>query len=512
MTLHFPLKPHAVEIIGEQLQATGLQPSGRVDDNLQLMRRRVQQAVKGDATTAMSPFFQVTRTLQLGLEWRVSTEVTRLSPLGTPMLLDVPLIPGEEVLTPSIHSDHGHVTLSLSPQTTMASWDSRMAPASGLKLVASPDLALVETWVLDVSPLWHWRAERTRPLKPTNEAVRTPVYRPWPSEQLALTVSQPPAVAGASFTIVKSSLRLMPGLRFRELALSITVRASRGLQHEIVLPGGFTILKTAVNGMPRPLIYKDGLLQLPIDPGESTFTIEGREDVALAAQLMAPTIDLKAPSVNAEVVFTLPSSRWLLWTAGPTIGPVVLYWSQVFVVLLVALILARIPLTPLRTLSWFMLALGLTHATRFGFIVPCFTLLAFGWRAKQVQGSRWSFNFIQVGLVLLALLSVHDLYDSMMHGLLGTPHMQISGNGSSEAELHWYVDRVAAVLPKPWISTLPLLAYRGLMLVWSLWLAAALVRWVPWLWRAFTFDGIWRARPPAVAPEQPLAIEPREEL
>jgi hypothetical protein len=36
------------------------------------------------------------------------------------------------------------------------------------------------------------------------------------------------------------------------------------------------------------------------------------------------------------------------------------------------------------------------------------------------------------------------------------------------------------------------LAYRLLMLGWALWLAASIMRWVPWAWTAFSAGGCWR--------------------
>jgi hypothetical protein len=30
------------------------------------------------------------------------------------------------------------------------------------------------------------------------------------------------------------------------------------------------------------------------------------------------------------------------------------------------------------------------------------------------------------------------------------------------------------------------------MLAWALWLSFALLRWLPWGWRAFSASGIWR--------------------
>jgi hypothetical protein len=44
----------------------------------------------------------------------------------------------------------------------------------------------------------------------------------------------------------------------------------------------------------------------------------------------------------------------------------------------------------------------------------------------------------------------------------------------------------------PWVISMPLLAYRLLMLAWALWIAAALLRWLRWGWQSFCSGGTWR--------------------
>jgi len=34
--------------------------------------------------------------------------------------------------------------------------------------------------------------------------------------------------------------------------------------------------------------------------------------------------------------------------------------------------------------------------------------------------------------------------------------------------------------------------YRGLMLIWALWLAFALIKWLQWGWGSFGFGGYWK--------------------
>ena len=45
--------------------------------------------------------------------------------------------------------------------------------------------------------------------------------------------------------------------------------------------------------------------------------------------------------------------------------------------------------------------------------------------------------------------------------------------------------------------SVPLLAYRLLMLLWALWLASAVLNWLRWAWACFSEGGLWPAPRPA---------------
>jgi hypothetical protein len=81
-------------------------------------------------------------------------------------------------------------------------------------------------------------------------------------------------------------------------------------------------------------------------------------------------------------------------------------------------------------------------------------------------------------------------------GLLGTPDMQISGNGSYHGVLRWFDDGTTDELPRAFMLSIPMLWYRGAMLAWAVWLALALLRWLRWAWAAFSTGGLWKRRPP----------------
>ncbi len=74
--------------------------------------------------------------------------------------------------------------------------------------------------------------------------------------------------------------------------------------------------------------------------------------------------------------------------------------------------------------------------------------------------------------------------------------MQIEGNASNAYFYRWYSDFTEGEMPVAWVLSLPLWVYRGAMLLWSLWLAFALVRWARWTWHAWSDPEYWFAVPP----------------
>ena len=210
----------------------------------------------------------------------------------------------------------------------------------------------------------------------------------------------------------------------------------------------------------------------------------------------APEVRIGEPgqrAVNAETVFKMPPNRWVLWTEGPRLGPAVLFWSYLVVIVLAAAALGRTALTPLKTRHWLLLGLGLTQIEPLAAIMIAGWLLALGVRERRepIQ-APFAFNLSQVLLALWTLAAMIGLYSSIKEGLLGIPRMQIAGNGSYDLFLRWTQDRIVTTMPRPWVLSLPMLVFRVLMLVWALWLALSLLKWLSWGWRSFAGGGLWR--------------------
>ncbi len=103
----------------------------------------------------------------------------------------------------------------------------------------------------------------------------------------------------------------------------------------------------------------------------------------------------------------------------------------------------------------------------------------------------WSRNLIQIGLVILTLIALGTIISAISVGLLGNPDMMIAGNGSYSHFLNWYSDRVLDTITQPTTITLSIWYYRALILIWSVWVAFSLIKWLKWAWFVFTKDEVW---------------------
>jgi hypothetical protein len=108
--------------------------------------------------------------------------------------------------------------------------------------------------------------------------------------------------------------------------------------------------------------------------------------------------------------------------------------------------------------------------------------------------SWWQFNLAQLSVAAMTIAALAAIVVAVPAGLLGTPDMHIAGNGSWGNSLQWFADRSDSVLPGTSAVSLPIWAYKLLVLAWALWLSFALLRWLPWVWSCFSSLGLWRSR------------------
>lgn len=504
--LPLPVQPHRVEAGKvEGWTVAGLHEDGLSDQVLQLTRVSKKEAGPNETLEVgtLPPFVRVERSLALGLTWELTTRVVRVTPPGSAVVLKVPLLPGESVTSADQRVEAGAVLVSMKPDQYAAEWTSVLPVADQVVLAAATGVPWSEAWEVLVGPVWHVDASGIPPIRRGAEGLQA--WMPWPGEQVVLDISRPSGVPGSTLTIDGARLSLRPGMRAVDAELYLELRTSRGGHHTVALPEGAQLQQVTIDGATQPIGQEGLQVRLPVRPGVQRIQLQWREPATLGRRYNAPVVDLGAAAVNAEVTIEFPQSRWILLLGGPRLGPSVLFWSWIVMLLLVSTILGRLTISPLRGHQWFLLGLGLSTLDVAGAAVVVGWFLLLGWRRQRVDLQPFWFDLRQLVIIGWTIAAASALMAAVHAGLLGQPDMQIEGNGSYGSSLRWYQDRIeygesmGGLMPRPWVLSVSLWWYRGLMLAWALWLAWSLMRWLPWGWHSVASGGLWRRawqRPP----------------
>jgi len=272
-------------------------------------------------------------------------------------------------------------------------------------------------------------------------------------------------------TIDSTRLTFTPGQRFNKAALLLKIRSSEGGQHKITLPEGAKLQQVKISGKMQPIKEQKQEVIIPLKPGIQAVDLQWYQSSGSSLLTTAPSVNIGKDAVNADVIFQMPRNRWILMTTGPRLGPAVLFWSYFAVIILAAFGLGKVTWTPIKTRQWLLLGLGLTQIHPLAAIMIVGWLLALGLRQKHQFSKSWfSFNATQIILVAWTVAALIGL----------------------DFWLHWTQDRIDGTMPQPHVLSLPLFVFRILMLLWALWLAHSLLKWLRWGWQCFSEGGLWK--------------------
>ena len=500
LEIPFPTPPRVIQVDNDGWFVAGIKDRRLLSGSLQLTRLQTEEA--GDAplrweSSRFPPFARIERAIDLDLDWTVTTTVFRVAPVQGAVTLEVPLIDGESVLTEGISVDEGKALVSMNPNQRSVSWRSSLPRVSPLTLEAAAGAPWKEVWWIGVGSVWHAEfsgvPESENPRGPSD--VRTAEFFPRGGETLTINATRPEASAGSTLAFDAVELSVTQGSRSRTVALELDYRSTRGAQHVLQLPEAAEVTAVFIDEQLEPLRADNGTLTVPILPGEHRIRVDWREPVEVGARASTPEVDLGAPASNIRLHTELPRNRWLLATWGPKLGPAVLYWTELVVLLLVAMILGRIKLTPLSGRHWVLLGLGFSTFSWPVLGVVVAWLLICGARQKlATPRAWWRFNLLQVVIVGMTIIALSAIVTGLTAGLLGTPDMHVVGNDSWGNWLNWFADSTDGALPTAVAWSVPLWVYKVLILAWALWLSFALLRWLPWVWQCFSSEGYWRSR------------------
>lgn len=507
--------PMAVREVRSELKGwtlSGLDAREMASGAISLTREAVSGKTEetGTQRDALPPLVQVERTVRLGLKRTLETRIARIAPSKAPISVKVRLVEGESVNDNSVRVEGGYAVVQMGGEDGV-SFVSTLKDASKLQLVSSKEPNQIEVWMLDASTQWHVRLGGIPPVLHQSGNRWAPRWQPWPGEEVTIDISKPAGEAGQILTVDKIVSQVKPGQRATDVTTELALRSSQGGNHGLQLPEGAQLMEVSINGLVQPIQAEGRKVTVPLVPGAQTLKLSWREARGMEWLFRTQSFGIGADGVNSHLEIEMPGERVILSVGGPRLGPAVLFWGVLVVILGIAVFLGRSRYAPLGILAWFLLGLGLAQSTLAGAAVVGGWFLLLGVRQRWMnEAGPWRFNLFQIVLVLWTLVAAGVIFNTVQTGLLGYPDMMIEGNGSDASQLRWYEDRLAGMTGTAWVLSIPVLFYRVLMLLWALWLAASLLKWVKWAWECFGTGGFWRRRP-KVATMAPKAAEEPEE-
>ncbi|MCK5808834.1 hypothetical protein KAH37_07620, partial [bacterium] len=440
LQLSFPFEIHNLKVNAGAWSVSGL-VEGNVPGGTIQFDKQVKQAVSESDDTFLpdpiDPFLEISRTIILRNDWEVYTTARRIVPHEGPINLSIPLIAGESVITENVRVSDKKVEITMGGFQTEFSWRSRLKKEDKIVLKTPKHLEWRETWSVDASAKWHIETSGLAKLKLQNR--QSPVWKPRPGEKLTIAVSKPKAVTGNTKTIESAMLDYKPGASSGKVVLTLGINSSIGDSIKIKLPKEALLDKMIIDSVERIISNKNGEITLPLHPGKQTVALHWKEMSPFSFMKRTPLINLNGKTSNIDIKFAVPRSRWVLFVGGPPIGPAMLIWGLMIVLLIVAFILGRFKSLPIKSYEWALLFIGMGTVANYGVALIVIWFIAMAKRASYKNKlSSSTFNFMQLVLLFLTLSAVISLLFTIPMGLLSTPDMQIVGNGSSSYLLHWY--------------------------------------------------------------------------
>lgn len=452
--------------------------------------KKNSKVVKADIET----MFNVNRSFNIETLWMVNTQVVRSNNLSEASTIEIPLLSGEKVFESEGELSSNKIRISFAPYEREKSFSSMLPVDQDIKLKALDKVTnYYESWSFNIDNMWNFEYLG---MKPIVSAGNLTTFKPRSGDSLQLSVYSPKNVDGYVVTFDKVDYNLSQVKNMTKFDLVLSFRASEAGLHSIKLPKGsdVTELRVGQNYYPVSMVSDD--ITIPVVQGRNNVTIEGNIPQKIELVTKFPELDLKAPAVNINESIQMPFSRLVLFTFGTAKGPMVLFWSMIPVWILLSLVLRRVTSAPMGAVSWFFLLVGLTQTHLFFMMLVVMWFIAMTIRDKFSDFFAKNFKKLyQIGLIGLSLLFTIALFRAIYNGLLSTGSMRIIGDGSylgyDYISLKWYQDIIMGVLPSPVVISIPIYVYRGIMVVWSAWLAVSFVKWVKWGFSAFIKDKAW---------------------
>jgi hypothetical protein len=491
----FPVVPHTVVSHAEGWDVSGASAQRLLANTLELVKHRSSSADRAAPSVTIAPFVSLRRDFLMDLDWSVQVTLTRIAPEKGGFTLPVPLLPGERLLSAGVDTQEGRVLASLDSTAGTFVWRSALPAGESFTLKAPVDKPWSEIWVFRVSPMWRAQFAGVPATLPEDlhQQDWSYEYHPRPGESLTVDVRRPSAVAGSTLAIDRMVIGYQLDGRSTVESVAFDYRSTIGGLQTLTLPHEARVRDVRVDGEAVPIRAEGEQLPLTLLPGTHKVDLELESNGGATLRSHLPAMGFGTPSSNVSTTVKVPLNRWVLLAGGPGSGPVILYWGELVIFLLLALGLGAWLPTPLTRRDWLLLGLGVSTFSWKVLLLVAAWAYAVRWRGGfDIQRlAAWRFKLLQAGLVVLSIAALIGLVLAIPYGLLGTPDMRVQGLDQSAYQLNWFVDLASAAPSPPWVVSLSLWWYKIAMLAWALWLAFALARWLPVAWQALGSGGFW---------------------
>lgn len=461
----------------------------------------VEQAKVQEAR--LPELLQVSRSFNLSLRSWIHTRVSRLTASDKAVELLYPLLPGERVENSWPVRD-GQLVVQLNPGETEVEFRSQWQPRTPLELVA-PSLDInqpyLEVWSVVPAADWHIEVQpvgASLPLERRHIAQDEPLlasYLPWPGEQMRVNLSRPTALKGDTLTVSQGSLAGQISGQASTWSLSLQLLTSQAQNFALQLPTDASLQQVSLNGQVLPLKLVGSTVNVPLGNGQNALAVEFRLADGASMRYSMPQITAPVPLNNLALSMQLPQDRWLLALGGDAkVQTVMLFWGGVLLSVLLAIGAARLGLTPLNTRDALLLFLGFATLSVWVPVLWVVALVIAGLAGRAtVAPCGGMAKLAQCSRVVFIASALIGLCSAVPTALLSAPDMQLVNTADDwQAGLRWFADGVTQS-PAVWALSLPQWSYKLVMLLWALWLASAILRWLPWCWQQLTVHGFWPA-------------------
>ncbi len=508
-TLELGSEPEQVTVQATGWTVSGVNELGRVEGGTLTLQKDVELStsgnLRGDSESAkiqatVPPFFSVRRSISLGITGKITTEIERISEATSPEVLRLPLLPGERLTTAGVEVKGGMAIIPFPREAQLKRLDSTLLLPEGnarfeLSLTAPDKSPMTEVWEVECGVVWHCSTHGITATSHVQDGRSLWRFHPWPGEKLELSATQPQAAPGASLTVQKATLTLTPGIRMARGELRMAIQTSRSAVHTMMIPVGAKLESVEVDGVAQAVKAENGRVRVSLSPGIRQVTVSWQETSGISSVYRSPKVSTGAAGVNFRTVLELPDKRWLLMAGGPAQGPAILLWGYLVLIFGAAVLLPRLPYSPLKSWQWVLLGLGLTQVPSAVALLVAGWFFAIGSRNAMRLGHH-THNFRQLCLVAYTFAFLVILTAAVYEGLVSSPDMEVTGAGSYGSHLVWVSDRSAGVFAPVWALSLSIWVWRVFMLAWALWLSRALLAWLKWAWIEMSQEYFWAPRPP----------------